>query len=127
MHRLQWAPLNAGVFLIILGSVILLSLLAILNAFQALSLTFTVFGLWLVIAGLVFPPSSNPYGTPRMMIVGWGGLVTILGVIGLVGATAGALLPIVFAVLLVLAGIGAIGYSLTRAESKSSTDRSPRP
>jgi len=116
MNRLPWAPLNAGVFLIIFGGVILLSFfnLGILNLGTAFPLIFTFFGAWLVVEAFVIPP-ANAYAPPRTMVVGWGALIGGLGVLWFVGATNVELLPIALALLVVIAGIGAVGYSFMRA------------
>jgi len=116
MNRLPWAPLNAGVFLIIFGGVILLSFfnIGVLNLGTAFPLIFTFFGAWLVIEAFLIPP-ANAYAPPRTMVVGWGALIGGLGVLWLVGATNVELLPIALALLVVIAGIGAVGYSFMRA------------
>ena len=116
MNRLPWAPLNAGVFLIIFGGVILLSFfnIGVLNLGTAFPLIFTFFGAWLVVEAFVIPP-ANAYAPPRTMVVGWGALIGGLGVLWLVGATNVELLPIALALIVVIAGIGAVGYSFMRA------------
>ena len=120
MNRLPWAPLNAGVFLIILGTAVLLSFVGVLNFLgEGLPLVFLIFGLWLIAAGLILP-QSNTYGAPRTMVLGWGGLIAVLGGLWLAGATSGALLAIAFAVLIIVAGVGAVGYSLMKAGPKTS-------
>ncbi len=81
-------------------------------------MVFLLFGLWLIIAGLVLPQTSQ-YGAPRTMVLGWGGLIAVLGGLWLAGATSGALLAVAFAVLIIVAGVGAVGYSLMRANSKT--------
>ncbi len=118
MNRLPWAPLNAGVFLIIFGAAILLSFVNIISIWTALPLVFLFFGLWLIIAGLVLPQTTQ-YGAPRTMVLGWGGLIAVLGGLWLAGATSGALLAVAFAVLIIVAGVGAIGYSLMKASPKT--------
>ncbi len=123
MNRLPWAPLNAGVFLIIFGVATLLSFLNIISVWTALPLVFLLFGLWLIVAGLVLPQTSQ-YGAPRTMVLGWGGLIAVLGGLWLAGATSGALLAVAFAVLVIVAGVGAVGYSLMKANSKTSTSPS---
>lgn len=121
MNRLPWAPLNAGVFLIIFGGLILLSFFNIgVNLFTVFPLIFTVFGIWLVVEAFVFPP-ANAYAPPRTMVVGWGALIAGLGLLWFVGATAAELLPVAFALLLVIVGIGAVGYSFMRASPKGPT------
>ena len=121
MNRLPWAPLNAGVFLIIFGGLILLSFFNIagIDLFTVFPLIFTFFGMWLVVEAFVFPP-ANAYAPPRTMVVGWGALIAGLGVLWFIGATAGPLLPVAFALILVVAGIGAVGYSFTRAGPNTS-------
>ncbi len=116
MNRLPWAPLNAGVFLIIFGGVILLSFfnIGVVNLGTAFPLIFTFFGAWLVIEAFVIPP-ANAYAPPRTMVIGWGALIGGLGVLWFVGATNVELLPIALALIVVIAGIGAVGYSFTRA------------
>ncbi len=120
MNRLPWAPLNAGVFLIVFGVAILLAFLAVISIFTALPLVFLLFGLWLIIEGLVLP-QENRYGAPRTMVLGWGGLIAGLGALWLAGATSGALLGVAFAILLIVAGVGAVGYSFMRASTKSTS------
>jgi len=68
----------------------------------------------LVIEAFVIPP-ANAYAPPRIMVVGWGALIGGLGVLWFVGATNAELLPIALALLVVIAGIGAVGYSFMRA------------
>jgi hypothetical protein len=123
MNRLPWAPLNASVFLIILGGVILGIFFSGANAFAAFPLIFLFFGAWMIIEAFVFPP-ANAYAPPRTMVVAWGSLVGGLGVLWLVIAVAPLLLPIVFALVLVIAGIGGVAYSFRRstpAPQKTST------
>ena len=116
MNRLPWAPLNAGVFLIIFGGVILLSFfnIGVLNLGTAFPLIFTFFGAWLIIEAFAIPP-ANAYAPPRTMVVGWGALIAGLGVLWFVGATNVELLPIALALIVIIAGIGAVGYSFMRA------------
>ena len=122
MNRLPWAPLNAGVFLIIFGGVILLSFfnIGVINLGTAFPLIFAFFGAWLVIEAFVIPP-ANAYAPPRTMVVGWGALIAGLGVLWFVGATSVELLPIALALIVIIAGIGAVGYSFMRASPKSPT------
>ncbi len=125
MNRLPWAPLNAGVFLIIFGGLILVSFFnfAGINLFTVFPLIFAVFGAWLVVEAFVIPP-ADAYAPPKIMIVGWGALISGLGILWYIGATAGPLLPLAFAVMLVIAGIAAVGYSFVKAgpsTSKTST------
>jgi hypothetical protein len=120
MPRIPWAPLNAGIFLIVFGSIMLVSLIpgTGLNPFTGIPLVFLVFGLWLVIAALILPGPDDRYAPPRSMILTWGGMVAFLGAIWLVGTIALTLVPVVLLVVLVVVGIGAVGYALTRAEAR---------
>jgi hypothetical protein len=120
MPRVPWAPLNAGIFLIVFGSIMLVSLIGIggLNPFTGIPLVFLVFGLWLVIAALVLPGPDDRYAPPRSMILAWGGLVAFLGAVWLVGTIALTLVPVVLLVVLIIVGIGAVGYALTRVEAR---------
>jgi len=126
MNRLPWAPLNAGVFLIIFGGVILLSFfnIGLLNLGTAFPLIFTLFGTWLVIEAFVIPP-ANAYAPPRTMVVGWGALIGGLGILWFVGATNIELLPIALALIVVIAGIGAVGYSFMRASPSTPKTSTP--
>ena len=120
MPRLPWAPLNGGIFLIIFGVVMLLSLVGAggLTVFTGIPLIFLVFGVWLVIAAFAVHNPDDRYGPPRSMILAWGGMVAFLGAIWYVGTLALSLVPIVILLVLVVVGIGAVGYALTRAEAK---------
>ena len=54
------------------------------------------------------------------MVLGWGALLAGLGVLWFVSFNAGELLPVTFAILVVLTGIAAVGYSLMRSQPKPS-------
>jgi len=114
MNRVPWAPFNASVFLIILGGLILASLLTGLTIFAVFPLIFTFFGAWMIVEAFVFPP-ANSYAPPRIMVVGWGALMTGFGVLLLVSYFAAILLPVVFAVILIVVGIAGVGYSFRRS------------
>jgi uncharacterized membrane protein HdeD (DUF308 family) len=115
MNRLPWAPLNAGVFLIILGGVILLSFFNIgATLATAFPLIFAFFGAWMIVEAFVVPP-TNAYSPPRSMILVWGALIATLGVLWYVGATSIGLLPIALVVVLIIVGISGVGYSFMRA------------
>lgn len=128
MNRVPWAPLNVGVFLIVLALAIMAGYLQVagLNLAKAVPLIFAVFGVWLIIAGFVFPP-SNSYAPPRIMVLGWGALIMVFGLLWFVAIISLDLLPIIFVVLLLIAGIGVVGYSFMKAENKkpSSTPTAP--
>src|SRR5712692_4514452 len=117
MNRLPWAPLNAGAFLIILGGLLLVSLLTGLNIFAVFPLVLTFFGAWMIVEAFVFPP-ANAYAPPRTMVVAWGGLIAGFGVLLLVLYTAAQLLPIVFAVVLVVVGLAGVGCSVGRSTAR---------
>lgn len=68
----------------------------------------------MIVEAFVFPPATT-YDPPRTMVVGWGSLIGGLGVLLLVVYFAAPLLPIVFALALVLAGIAGVAYSIRRA------------
>lgn len=114
MNRLPWAPLNASAFLIILGGLILTALITGLNIFAVFPLIFAVFGAWMIVEAFVIPP-ANAYAPPRTMVAGWGALIAGLGVLWLVVYAAPQLLPIVFAVILIVAGIAGVAYSFRRS------------
>ena len=120
MPRVPWAPLNAGIFLIVFGTIMLVSLVGVgnLNPFTGIPLVFLVFGIWLIIAALVLPGPDDRYAPPRSMILVWGGMIAFLGAVWFVGTFALTLVPIVLLVVLVVVGIGAVGYALTRAEAR---------
>ena len=124
MNRVPWAPLNASVFLIILGGLLLVSLLTGLNIFAVFPLVFTFFGAWLILEGFVFPP-ANSYAPPRIMVVGWGALITGFGVLLLVSYFAAILLPVVFAVILIVVGIAGVGYSFRRSSPNTPKTSAP--
>src|SRR5215467_8890748 len=116
--RVPWAPLNLGAFLIILGVFLMLGFMNVLSLAAGFPLTFAVFGAWLALLAIIIPPGNNPYGAPRSMVLGWGALLTGLGVLWFVGFNATELLPVTFAVLVIVTGIAAVGYSLMRAQPK---------
>src|SRR5437660_12428010 len=124
MPRVPWAPLNAGIFLIVFGTIMLLSLVGVgnLNPFTGIPLVFLVFGLWLVIAALVLPGSDDRYAPPRSMILAWGGMIAFLGAIWYACTIALTLVAVVLLVVSVVLGIRAVGYALTRA---GMTERHP--
>jgi hypothetical protein len=120
MLRVPWAPLNGGVFLIIFGTLMLLSLVGVggLNLYTGIPLIFLVFGAWLIAAAFVVHGTDDRYAPPRSMILAWGGMVAFLGAIWYVASLSPYLVPVVILVVLVIVGIGAVGYALTRAEAK---------
>ncbi len=117
MLRVPWAPLNGGVFLIIFGTLMLLSLVGVggLNLYTGIPLIFLVFGAWLIAAAFVVHSPDDRYAPPRSMILAWGGMVAFLGAIWYVATLSPYLVPVVILVVLVVVGIGAVGYALTRA------------
>lgn len=125
MNRPPWAPLNAGVFIILLGGVFLLSFfnIGILNLATAFPVILTLFGIWMIIEAFLIPP-ANAYAPPRSMILIWGGIIGIIGIISFVSVTSLNLLPIALTIVLIMIGIGAVGYSFLKAKpgpSKTAT------
>lgn len=113
-----WAPLNAGAFLIILGGVFLLSFFinnAVLNLWTAFPLIFTFFGIWMIVEAFVFHP-ANAYAPPKSMILVWGAIIGGLGLLWFVGAAFPGLLALALVVIVIMAGIAAVGYSFMRAK-----------
>jgi len=98
----------------------LLSLVGVggLTLFTGIPLIFLVFGGWLVVAAFLVHDSTDRYAPPRSMILAWGGMVAFLGAIWYVATLSLVLVPVVLLVVLVVVGIGAVGYALTRAEAK---------
>jgi hypothetical protein len=121
MLRVPWAPLNGGVFLIVFGIVMLLSLVQVggLTLSTSIPLIFLVFGAWLVVAAFLVHGPDDRYAPPQSMILAWGGMVAFIGAIWFVGTLSLYLVPLVILVVLVVVGIGAVGYALTRAEAKN--------
>jgi hypothetical protein len=120
MLRVPWAPLNGGVFLIVFGVLMLLSLVGVggLTLATGIPLIFLVFGAWLILAAFVVHGPDDRYAPPRSMVLAWGGLVTFLGATWLVANFSLYLVPAVILVIIIIAGIGAVGYALTRAEGR---------
>ncbi len=116
MNRLPWAPLNFSVFVIILGVVILTVFFSGVGIFIGFPLIFTLFGVWMIVEGFVIPPASGAYGPPPMMVVGWGAFIAGIGVLWLVLYEVPLLLPIVFALALVVAGIIGVAYSFRHSK-----------
>jgi hypothetical protein len=117
--RVPWAPLTGGIFLIIFGTIMLVSLVpgSPLSVFTGIPLIFVVFGIWLIIASFVVHGPDDRYAPPRSMVLAWGGLVTILGAAWLVGTYSAGLVIVVLLVVVIVAGIGSVGYALTRSEA----------
>src|SRR5437899_12507531 len=121
MIRVPWAPLNGGVFLIVFGIVMLLSLVQVggLNLSTGIPLIFLVFGAWLIVAAFLVHGPDDRYAPPRSMVLAWGGMVAFLGAIWLV-----ATLSIFFVRLLLLlfwwlAASVQVGFLFPRAEGKT--------
>lgn len=114
LTRVAWMPFNVGVFIIIFASMIILGILAI-GVLEAIPLIFVFYGIWLIVESFFFSP-TGAYAPPRIMIIGWGGLLLALGLVWFVGVYYLPLVPIVLAVLVLAAGISIVGYSLLRAQ-----------
>ena len=124
MNRPPWAPLNAGVFLIVLGGVFLVSFFQVIDIYAAFPLIFAVFGVWLLVEAFTFPP-ANPYEPPKGMVAAWGALIGMLGFLWFIGAKAPGAFPLALVVVVIVAGIGAVGYSFTRASHPSTAKATP--
>ena len=96
----------------------MLSFIQVISLTAGFPLAFAIFGAWLALLAIIIPPGSNPYGAPRSMVLGWGALLAGLGTLWYVGFNAGEFLPVTFAVLIIITGIAAVGYSLMRAQPK---------
>lgn len=118
MNRLPWAPLNASVFFIILGVVILAVYFTGLGIFTGFPLIFTLFGAWMIVEGFVIP-SASTYAPPRIWVASWGALIAGVGILWLVLYLVPVLLPIVFALALVLAGIIGVAYVFLHSKPNS--------
>ncbi len=120
MTRVSDVPVNIGVFLIILGALILGSILGVtgLSTIQSLSLVVALFGVWLALAALVMPAPPTSYAATRTMFLGWGGIFTGIGALWFSAYYSFQLFAVVFASMLIVAGIGALGYSLTKGQAK---------
>src|SRR5438445_12585826 len=96
MPRVPWAPLNAGIFLIVFGTIMLLSLVGVgnLNPFTGIPLVFLVRGIWLIVEALALPGPDDRSAPPRSMILAWGGMVAFLGDLCYVGTIALTLVTI---------------------------------
>lgn len=116
MNRLPWAPLNAGVFLIIFAGVFLFALFSIgATLGTAFPIIFLLFGIWMIVEAFVIPP-TNAYAPPRSMILIWGAFIGIIGMLWFVGATNIGLLPVALVVIVMMIGIAGVGYSFLRAK-----------
>lgn len=120
MTRISSVSINLGVFLIILGALMLTSIMGVsgLQPVQSLSVVVALFGLWLAIVAMIMPAPPTSYAATRAMFLGWGGVLTGIGVLWLSAYYSFQLVALVFAAILIIAGIGALGYSLTRGQAK---------
>ncbi len=120
MTRITSASVNLGVFLIILGALTLTSLIGVtgLTPIQSISIVIALFGVWLAIVSAIMPAPAVSYAATRAMFLGWGGILTGLGALWL--SVYYGLLLIVFATLLIVAGIGMVGLALMRGQAKKS-------
>ena len=124
--RVPWAPFNLGAFLVIYGILLFASLAGIssYNAIQSFALTIMVFGVWLALAAFIVTPVDK-YAANKLLVFSWGAILAALGSLFFVGVTSLPALPIVFSMLIILAGIGALGYSLVRAAEHEARAKRP--
>ena len=120
MARISDVSINLGVFLIILGALMLTSFIGVsgLQPLPSLSVVVALFGLWLAIVAMIMPAPPASYAATRAMFLGWGGVITGIGVLWLAAYYSFQLVAVVFAAILIIAGVGALGYSLTRGQAK---------
>ena len=120
MMRVSSVPVNLGVFLIILGAALLSSIIGVsgLSPLQSLSIVIAVFGVWLALVSALMSTPTTSYSATRPMFLGWGGVLTGLGVLWFAAYYGFQLFAVVFATLLIVAGIGVLGYSLMRSQAK---------
>lgn len=120
MTQVTSVTVNLGVFLIILGGLMLTSFMGVsgLTSIQSFPLVIVVFGIWLGLVSAIMPTPATSYAATRSMFLGWAGILTGVGSLWLSTYYEGLFL-MVFAVLLIVAGIGAVGYALTRRQAKS--------
>jgi hypothetical protein len=123
--KVPWTPFNLGVFLVVFGGLMFASLAGIsaYNAVQSFTLTIMIFGVWLALAAFILTPPDK-YAPHRTLVFGWGALLAAVGVLLFVGVTSSPALLIVFTILIIVAGIGALGYSILQAGEK---DRRAKP
>ena len=121
MARISSVSINLGVFLIILGTLMLLYFMDVsrLTPLQSLPLVIAIFGIWLALVSAIMPAPSASYAATRPMFLGWGGVLTGLGVLWFFAYDL-QLFAVVLATLLIVAGIGSLGYSFMKAQAKKS-------
>ena len=88
-----------------------------LDSIRSFSVVIIVFGIWLAIVSAVMPTPATSYAATRSMFLGWAGILTGIGSLWLSTYYLGLFL-IVLAVLLIVAGIGAVGYALMKGQAK---------
>ena len=121
MTRISSVSINLGVFLIVLGTLMLLSFRGVsgLTPLQSLPLVIAIFGIWLALVSALMPAPGTSHAATRPMFLGWGGVLTGLGVLWFFAYDL-QLFAVVLATLLIVAGIGSLGYSLMRTQGKKS-------
>ncbi|MEK6920076.1 MAG: hypothetical protein AABX62_03415 [Thermoproteota archaeon] len=123
MTRISSVSINLGVFLIVLGTLMLLSFMGVsgLTSLQSLPLVIAIFGIWLALVSALMPAPSASYAATRPMFLGWGGVLTGLGILWFSAYYGLQLFAVVLATILIVAGIGSLGYSLMRGQAKKSS------
>ena len=119
MTQVTSVTVNLGIFLIILGGLMLTSFTGIspLDSIRSFSVVIIVFGIWLAIVSAVMPTPATSYAATRSMFLGWAGILAGIGSLWLSTYYPGLFL-IVLAVLLIVSGIGAVGYALMKGQAK---------
>lgn len=110
---------NLGIFLVVLGGLVLTSIVGVspLDPIRSFSVVMVVFGIWLAIVSVLMPTPATSYAATRAMFLGWAGILAGLGSLWL--ATYYGLFLTALAVLLIVAGIGAVGYALMKGQPKT--------
>jgi hypothetical protein len=112
MKRL-WNVLSAGIFLIALGILAIISIISptLIPLAWVLPLTILIFGIWLMILAFIKKASKiTAYETPPLMVGGWGIILTGIGMLLLYPSS----WILIIAILVLVVGLIAIVYSLMK-------------
>jgi hypothetical protein len=119
MTQVTSVTVNLGIFLIILGGLMLTSFTGVspLDSIRSFSVVMIAFGIWLAVVSAVMPTPATSYAATRTMFLGWAGILTGIGSLWLSTYYPGLFL-VVLSVLLIVAGIGALGYAVMKGQAK---------